>query len=205
MTNGPNDPSEEPQASQPSHPATPREKLAALRERIELRTKSLHTRHRSRLHCEKGCCDCCVDGIEVFEVEAQTIRDHHPKLLETGLPHTPGKCAFLDEQGACRIYAHRPYVCRNQGLPLRWLDEDDQGNRVEYRDLCPLNEEGEPLEKLDPRDCWTLGPVEGELAQIQRAFGAARPGTDGDRPGARVSLRSLFARDLFSQDPHPSS
>ena len=57
---------------------------------------------------------------------------------------------------------------------------------MERRDICPLNEAGEPLEALRPDDCWTLGPVEDRLRRIQEA-------RDGGA-GRRVTLRSLFER-----------
>jgi uncharacterized protein len=132
----------------------------------------------SRLHCRAGCHDCCADGLTVFEIEAAVIERHHRELLEDGTAHEPGGCAFLDAEGACRIYAHRPYVCRTQGLPLRWATDDGH----EARDICPLNEEGPPLEELRPEACWTLGPIEERLAARQ-----------GD--GARVPLRSLFVAE----------
>ena len=84
------------------------------------------------------------DQITVFEVEAEVIRRHHADLLAEGEPHAEGACAFLDGEGACRIYEHRPYVCRTQGLPLRWLEELD-GETVELRDICPLNDEDDPI------------------------------------------------------------
>jgi Fe-S-cluster containining protein len=119
-------------------------------------------------------------------VEAERIRANHPELLRAGQPHPPGACAFLGDAGECRIYADRPYVCRTQGLPLRWLEEAAHGPEtgVERRDICPLNAEGEPIETLAAADCWTLGPTEARLRRIQE-------GADG---GAlrRVALRSLF-------------
>ena len=139
--------------------------------------------HAQRLHCRKGCSGCCVDGITVFEVEADRIRRNHADLLAAGEPHRAGACAFLDDESACRIYEDRPYVCRTQGLPLRWFDEVD-GERVEYRDICPLNEEGPPLEELPAAECWTIGPAESRLAELQ---------SRADRTGSRVELRDLFA------------
>lgn len=139
----------------------------------------LEVMHASRLQCKRGCADCCVDDITVFEVEADRIRQHCGDVLASE-PHAPGACAFLDHEGACRIYAHRPYVCRTQGLPLRWIDEDAQ---AEYRDICPLNTQGPPVEELSPQQCWTLGETEGRLAQLQLEVSG---GLD------RVSLRSLF-------------
>jgi uncharacterized protein len=136
--------------------------------------------HGPRLRCRSGCHDCCSDGLSVFAIEAAVIERHHRELLDSGTPAEEGGCAFLDETGACRIYEHRPYVCRTQGLPLRWLEDES-----EVRDVCPLNSEGgPPLEELPAEQCWTLGPFEERLGSRQAAL-------DGGE-GHRVALRSLF-------------
>lgn len=140
--------------------------------------------HGARLRCRSGCHDCCSDGLTVFALEAAVIERHHGELLANGAPHAEGACAFLDEAGACRIYAQRPYVCRTQGLPLRWLEQDDDGP-AEVRDICPLNAEGAALEELTADECWTLGPFEERLGTRQALL-------DGGA-GTRVALRSLFA------------
>jgi uncharacterized protein len=156
--------------------------IAALRADVARETRRLHVLHAARLQCRRGCPSCCVDGLTVFEVEAQGIRDHHAELLAKGTPHAEGACAFLDERGACRIYGERPYVCRTQGLPLRWIEERD-GNAVELRDICPLNEAGELIQEMRADACWSIGPVEERLALLQLADGAASP---------RIRLRDLF-------------
>ena len=158
--------------------------VTALHQRIDRETAPLNQQHAARLKCRLGCSACCVDDLTVFAVEALAITANYPDLLAEGEPGPRGACAFLDRQGACRIYAHRPYVCRTQGLPLRWLEEDED-ELVEYRDICPLNEQGPPLESLEPEDCWTLGEAEGELAQLQIAV---------DKRMKRVALRDLFTR-----------
>lgn len=140
--------------------------------------------HGPRITCHAGCHDCCSDGLSVFAIEAAVIERHHGDLLTNGAPNEAGGCAFLDEQGQCRVYEHRPYVCRTQGLPLRWLERDEEGEPAEVRDVCPLNAEGPPLEELDAGACWTLGPFEERLAKRQA-------GTD-DGEGRRIALRSLF-------------
>ena len=129
---------------------------------------------------------CCVDDLTVFEIEAQNILQKHLPLVQTETPHLAGACAFLDGQGACRIYADRPYVCRTQGLPLRWLEEEPNGDFIELRDICPLNDEGdvEPIEELPSDECWSIGPVEERLAKLQLQFGQGEL--------KRVPLRSLF-------------
>jgi hypothetical protein len=160
--------------------------LLEIHREIDEAAARLERRHRDRLKCSRGCHDCCVDGITVFEVEALRILDSHEALLRDGEPHPEGKCALLDSEGACRIYDDRPYVCRTQGLPLRWVESTPDGLRLEQRDICPLNEAGTPIIDLDPGDCWLLGPFEGRIAHLQS-------GRDGGEM-RRVSLRSLFAR-----------
>jgi Fe-S-cluster containining protein len=140
--------------------------------------------HIKRLNCGPGCCRCCRDDVTVFEVEAENLRLNCGALLREAEARPPGACAFLDGRGNCRIYRHRPYVCRTQGLPLRWREEQDGGEIVEYRDICPLNAPGMPVEELAAEHCWPLGPVEDVLVQIQERF---YPGSMG-----RVALRSLF-------------
>jgi Fe-S-cluster containining protein len=157
-------------------------RLVRLHAAVDARAAELAALHGARLQCRRGCSACCVDDIRVFAVEAERIRFHNEHLLARAVPHAAGACAFLDAEGACRVYADRPYVCRTQGLPLRWIDEE---HGAELRDICPLNESGEPIERLPESACWTLGETEARLAELQRAFG---------REGDRVALRALFER-----------
>ena len=69
---------------------------------------------------------------------------------------------------------------------MRWLEEGPDGERLEYRDICPLNEAGPPLDRIAEDDCWTIGPVEGHLATLQRRATAADL--------RRIPLRSLFRK-----------
>jgi len=141
--------------------------------------------HADGLVCKSGCPDCCVDNISVFRIEAENIRHYHDSLLSTAEPHAAGACAFLDSVGSCRIYEHRPYVCRTQGLPFRWIEDEDGTEGTEWRDICPLNAEQIEVLELPEEECLTLGPFEGKLAELQKtAFGDAE----------RVALRSLFAK-----------
>lgn len=145
--------------------------------------------HEGLLACRPGCAGCCVDDLTVFDVEAELVRRRHPELLAHGAPHAEGACAFLDAEGRCRIYDVRPYVCRTQGLPLRWIEEDENGEIFEQRDVCPLNMESVAFEELPADALWTIGPFEQRLAEKQaEVSGGVEKAVE-----ARTPLRDLFA------------
>jgi hypothetical protein len=79
-------------------------------------------------------------------------------------------------------------VCRTQGLPLRWFEEDDSGEICERRDICPLNAEGPALDELPEEAFWLIGPVELELGNLQAEI--------RDPHEDRIALRALFDRAL---------
>lgn len=157
---------------------------------VDQRVQALSDANKERLHCQKGCSSCCLDDITVFQVEADHIRQAQAELLAKDTPHEEGACAFLDSEGACRIYEHRPYVCRTQGLPLRWLDETPDGREVEMRDICPLNDVEQVLEILPSDQCWHVGPFEEVLANIQTYAGQGEL--------TRIKLRDLWEPDVQS-------
>lgn len=167
--------------------------LVALHDEVDRATCALALVHADRLQCRRGCHACCVDELTVTRIEALRIRRAHPELLATGSPHAAGACAFLDDEGACRIYTERPLVCRSQGLPLQLFFEDEAGEIEERRDICPLNlEGGPPLDALDDEALWLVGVHELRLASIDEAAG----GSDE----VRVRLRDLFARSATRAD-----
>lgn len=155
--------------------------VGALHTVVDQLVAPLEAQHADRLQCARGCSGCCKDGLATLPIEALRIQALHADVL-TEAPGPAGGCAFLDTEGACRIYADRPYICRTQGLPLRWAEEED-GELFEARDICPLNAEGTPLDQLEAEAMWTLGPIERRLAAAQETFGGS---------SQRVPLRSLF-------------
>ncbi len=157
--------------------------LLELHARVDDDVHVLVERHRERLKCACGCSDCCLDELTVFEVEAERIRREYPSVLREP-SHRSGGCAFLDAEGACRVYTARPFVCRTQGLPLAWFDEDQDGEIEEHREICELNREGDPLEGLDLDELWLLGPNEQQLSRLQERFSGGGQ--------ERIALRELF-------------
>jgi len=159
--------------------------LRDLHNEIDDEAKALAKIHSERLQCRRGCSACCLDDLTVTRIEAERIRRAHPDLLQNERPHPVGGCAFLDDQGGCRVYPDRPYVCRSQGLPLRIIFENESGEIEERRDICSLNQSGgPPLESLDDERCWLVGPFELRIGQLDDRFGGiARK---------RIALRGLF-------------
>lgn len=134
------------------------------------------------LRCRRGCCACCLDDLAVTPAEVALIRARFDAVLDEE-PHATGACAFLDETGSCRIYSARPYICRTHGLPLRWLDEDEEGT-FEERDTCELNDHID-LAQLEQDQCFTLGVPEMQLQKMNEiTFENVE----------RIPLRSLFRR-----------
>ena len=164
--------------------------LDDLHREIDLGVRRLSEIHASRLNCRRGCSACCLDDLSVTRIEAEKIRRAHGPLLDRGEPHPVGACAFLDQDGACRIYDDRPTICRSQGLPLRVLFENEVEEIEERRDICPLNlEGGPPLGALGEEDCWLVGPHELRVLQLdERAFSDGRV----EEEEARIALRNLF-------------
>ena len=167
---------------------TTRDELLAavdrLHQEVDALARAIAARLPDTLRCRPGCADCCLDGLVVFAAEAELIALRHGGLLRGARSHPRGNCAFLGEDLGCRIYGERPYVCRVQGLPLRWLEEDRTGNLAERRDVCPRSELDLSVAALPEECCWPVGPFEQRLAELQRQL-------DGSLE--RVALRSLFA------------
>ena len=158
--------------------------VRSLHGEIDKTASQLETIHAERLHCQRGCHGCCTDGLSVSPIEAARIRAEFSDLLLHAAPHPDGACAFLDEHGSCRIYPARPYICRTQGLPLRWMEEGEDWSFHERRDICPLNTDGPPLADLPERHVWEIGPVEDQLYELNESY--------ADRSGNRILLRDLF-------------
>jgi Fe-S-cluster containining protein len=109
-------------------------------------------KNAAKMECKKGCSQCCMTDISVFDIEADRIREyvknqitdnekkHQLKSIWESKPEA-GACHFLVEN-QCSIYEVRPVICRTQGLPLFLSTEN-------VLDFCPLNfKDGNP-EKSD--------------------------------------------------------
>jgi Fe-S-cluster containining protein len=150
---------------------------------LDTHIHSIEEKNKSRINCKKGCFSCCKDDLEVFSIEAENIRQNHSEFLIKEKPGKIGMCAFLNGEGACRIYESRPFVCRTHGVPISDFQIDTEGE-FELRDICPLNEEGEALENLPTDKIFASDTWEEKLILIQLHFDKGKM--------ERKKLRELF-------------
>lgn len=101
-------------------------------------------RYRAHIECAKGCSDCCQQTFRVSHLEGAYLREGlaalpdevRSDILQRASAYTPDErqpCPVLSTEGGCRIYTHRPRICRKYGIPL-WNPE-----RPERVDTCPKN------------------------------------------------------------------
>jgi hypothetical protein len=123
--------------------------------------------YKSQAVCEKGCASCCIDvgsvgattleGLIILEYiqgwDRQTLKEINRDLGENRndkLNQVFTRCAFLDQEQSCRIYAVRPFSCRR----LYSVRKCDGQGAVVHRQAVVLGQKIEKeLQKLDADGC----------------------------------------------------
>jgi len=104
-------------------------------EDVERIITGLGERLQEYIRCAPACSSCCRD-FSVFPLEAVLISEQFkaspPPDGHERHAHT---CTFLHND-LCSIYAHRPLICRTQGMAIGYIDEINE--RIEVS-VCPLN------------------------------------------------------------------
>ena len=124
-------------------------------------------RFKAQAVCEKGCASCCIDvgsvgattleGLIILEYiqgwDRQALKEINRNLGENRndkLSQVFARCAFLDQEQSCRIYAVRPFSCRR----LYSVRKCDGQGAVVHRQAVMLGQKIEKeLQKLDPDGC----------------------------------------------------
>ncbi len=109
-----------------------------------LRAKKLHALVETEIEqgqnievsCVKGCSACCHMEVEITNYEADILKNlidqGHPvdrarlatqsqrglqdKAWHQGWRSPDNKCVFLNSEGACSVYEHRPVMCRRHSV-----------------------------------------------------------------------------------------
>ena len=123
--------------------------------------------YMSQAVCEKGCASCCIDvgSVGATTLEGLIILEHIQGWGRQALEEIDrvlqenrndklnlvfARCAFLDQEQSCRIYAVRPFSCRR----LYSLRKCDGQGAVVHRQAVMLGQKIEKeLQDLDPDGC----------------------------------------------------
>ena len=123
--------------------------------------------YKSQAVCEKGCASCCIDvgsvgattleGLIILEYvqgwDRQALKEINHNLGENRndkLSQVFSRCAFLDQEQSCRIYAVRPFSCRR----LYSMRQCDGQGAVVHRQAVMVGQKIEKeLQELDPGGC----------------------------------------------------
>jgi hypothetical protein len=144
-------------------PNTARERLRRHLRLIDDGVRPVVERHAAQVQCGPGCSDCCHQTFRVSELEGALLREGLatlPPVEQVDIrtraaawgPDRRDPCPILDAAGRCRLYDHRPRICRKYGIPL-W--HPDRPHEVR---CCPLNfrdmADIDPALILDPQAGW---------------------------------------------------
>jgi hypothetical protein len=123
--------------------------------------------YKAQAVCEKGCASCCIDvgsvgattleGLIILEYiqgwDRQALKEINRNLGENRndkLSQVFSRCAFLDQEQSCRIYAVRPFSCGR----LYSVRQCDGQGAVVHRQAVMLGQKIErELQELDPDGC----------------------------------------------------
>lgn len=99
-------------------------RLGELTAKVDAFFARVEERHGTDMQCQTGCSDCCHVRLTVTAVEAAALRalvaGWSAEERRALAPDGPAdRCAALDADGRCKVYAARPLVCRSHGVPVR--------------------------------------------------------------------------------------
>jgi hypothetical protein len=128
-----------------------------LRQRLDRLVESIVARYPDQILCRPGCASCCVGGLTLCAVEAAALGeglglDRDRVHLQAGQPplRTDGQCAFLDGDALCLVHAHRPLICRSQGMPLLYPDREGVLTcELNFKSLAPHHTAVVHMENLE--------------------------------------------------------
>ena len=147
--------------------------------------------HAATLSCGPRCTSCC-QAFSVLPIEAACLREAIAALpsasqerLGRNLTENPERCPLLIDD-LCGIYAARPVICRTQGLPLAYVDEERQAIEVS---ACPLNFPDDYA--FTPEELLFMDQFNARLSEINRVWCLEQ----NLPPDRRIPLREVVCPD----------
>ena len=151
----------------------------------------IHTRHSDRLACKPRCASCC-QSFSILSIEADCLRKAigalpliTRDLLRRNLAADNDRCPLLIDE-LCSVYEARPIICRTQGLPLAYVDEEREAIEVS---ACPLNFSDGYV--FTPENLLFMDAFNTRLSELNLAWCREH----GLNPDKRIPLRELACAD----------
>lgn len=147
--------------------------------------------------------------------EAQEKTPEDEKIPEKGSPSNP--CVFLDKEGGCSIYLHRPFICRTHGLPLLYpiivYNEEGRQRKSEepQRQLfyCELNFQrvkDEDMERVfNPESVLHMEEWNQQLVLINEVFRGSADGVSFLKAVYQGDLGEKARKEIFQTGRIPLS
>jgi hypothetical protein len=173
---------------------TPADRYVELVGRVDAFFAKVLGRHRADMACAPGCDACCHVRPTVTLVEADAVRAHLATLpaderariaARAAEPPDDDRCAALDDDGRCAVYAARPLVCRSHGVPVRLRD----ARSLPLVSSCEKNFVARGPAAADP-DCILDQET---LSTVLAAVDAAHARERGRPAGLREDLAAVLA------------
>ena len=156
----------------------------------------VQARHGDQMKCGSGCSHCCHVRLTVTGVEAKALHaeisgwdpTRKAALAANAAASPPDRCAALDPDGHCLVYAGRPLVCRSHGAPIKIRNfkaprATKKPPKLQVFSTCRENFVGDEPD-VDPDCVYDQETVSTMLIAVDRAAG-------GD--GSRIDLADVLA------------
>jgi Fe-S-cluster containining protein len=152
---------------------------------MDQKVHGLEERHAPHMNCRPGCSSCCTLS-SVLPVEAAVIRhaleklDHSQRIiLREGKGKTGEYCPLL-VNGLCSIYRDRPIICRTHGIPVGYVDYQ---NEIIEVSACRKNFTGE--HSFEKEDFLLMDEIIRQLQVLNRSF------SDRESRQTRIAISDL--------------
>jgi len=106
---------------------------------IEDATQKVKEFYSGQLNCSPGCAHCCKD-FSIFPIEIASLQRAKSMIAQYSKPIMSNlkqfsRCPLLVDD-LCVLYKYRPIICRTQGLPAAYIDQEHQTVEVS---ACHIN------------------------------------------------------------------
>ena len=134
---------------------------------IDNHSKKLEIEHSKQMQCKKGCDMCCME-YSILPIEFYSILNDlkESKLTpETSAEAKDDECIFLKNH-VCTIYNQRPIICRTHGLPLLFMNENNEWELS----ACELNFTDFNFEKFTLDNTFQQDKYNSKLFMLNKEF-----------------------------------